>query len=336
MSRRICIVPGNIRGIGGPASFQRNLSTGLAQRGIAVTYDLNDEPYDAVLVINSTRQLPKLWRCKKRGIRIVQRLGSINRLQRYLPVGLQGRFLAEIRNLMMSWVRSSITDHIVYQSHFVKDRWEAGYGIAKVPSTVIYNGVDLGRFHPEGSRYQSGKELCIISVEGTQGADPFDIAIHLGLGLEKKGVRTELLIFGEQWKDGQVQADRYPFVSLRGVALHSELPHFYRGSALYISTDILTAGCPNSVLEALACGTPVLAYKVGVLPELLNETSGRCVDYQGDPWKGEPPRNREGLMDAALELLAEQERFRRGARRLAEERYELEQMVNDYIGALLG
>jgi len=286
---RICIVPGRIQGIGGPASFQRKLAAALTRRGIEVTYDLDNLPIDSVLVINGTRAIPKLWWLKKRGVRIVQRLGGINWLNRYLPVGVRGYILAEMRNLTMRLIRSSIADRIVYQSHFVKDWWTRECGESKVPSTVIYNGVDLALFNPDGPRYRSRAEICIISVEGTQGADPFDIAVQLGRSFEEMGRKVELLMFGTPWNNVQSRLGQYPFINFMGTVPNSELPYFYRGATFYLSTDIIAA-CPNSVIEALACGTLVVGFRAGALPEMLGALSDKwCVEYGRNPWRMEPP-----------------------------------------------
>ena len=101
---RICIVPGGM-GIGGPASFRRKLTAGLESRNIAVTFDLDDTPYDAVLVINGTRQLAKLLRCKRKGIRIVQRLGLPNNPRYHLTFGFKWYLNAIKPNWVMTFIR---------------------------------------------------------------------------------------------------------------------------------------------------------------------------------------------------------------------------------------
>jgi teichuronic acid biosynthesis glycosyltransferase TuaC len=53
-------------------------------------------------------------------------------------------------------------------------------------------------------------------------------------------------------------------------------------------------GCPNVVLEALACGRPVVTTNVGGIPEIMNETCGSLV----------PPRDPAALARALASVLA--------------------------------
>jgi glycosyltransferase involved in cell wall biosynthesis len=137
------------------------------------------------------------------------------------------------------------------------------------------------------------------------------------------------------WKLATPQPSTPAFVSQEGTVPNGELPYHYRGADLFVSTDVIAA-CPNSVIEALACGVPVLGFEAGVLPEMLDADSGLCVPYGADPWQWHPPKNTAGLVAAARQILADPLRFRRGARRLAEERYDLDQMVDRYLAVLEG
>ena len=71
-------------------SFQYKLADGLQARGIQVCQDLSDTPYQAVLVIGGTRALAGLWRLRRRGIPVVQRLDGMNWLHRLSGVRQAG------------------------------------------------------------------------------------------------------------------------------------------------------------------------------------------------------------------------------------------------------
>jgi teichuronic acid biosynthesis glycosyltransferase TuaC len=52
-------------------------------------------------------------------------------------------------------------------------------------------------------------------------------------------------------------------------------------------------GCPNVVLEALACGRPVVATRVGGIPEIMSDACGRLI----------PPRDADALAQALNAVL---------------------------------
>ncbi len=138
---KICIVP-FVEGLGGGASFRFKFEDGLRARGIDVTHDPN-QPVDATLVLAGTRNLLPLWKARRRGQRIVQRLDGINWVHRKRNTGLKHFLRAEYGNLNLSLIRSHIATNIIYQSEFSRSWWESWYGKTRVPGAIVHNGVDL-------------------------------------------------------------------------------------------------------------------------------------------------------------------------------------------------
>ena len=101
---RICMVP-KVHGVGGVVTFQAKLAAGLAQRGIQVCHDLDETPYDAVLLTSTTQDLLGLLRQRRRGVRIVQRLDGINWLHRRQPTGPRHYLRSEYGNRLLALLR---------------------------------------------------------------------------------------------------------------------------------------------------------------------------------------------------------------------------------------
>ncbi len=161
-----------------------------------------------------------------------------------------------------------------------------------------------------------------------------DWALALASGLSReKHMQVELVIAG------MAQPEVIPDPPGPGVEVHwlgevapDEIPDLDRSSHLLFAADLHPA-CPNSVIEAMACGLPVVSYNTGALPELVVGNAGRLAAYGSDPWRVEPP-DAGSLLDAALAVLAEPDRFRKGARQRAEDAFGLERMVEGYMTAL--
>lgn len=329
-------------------SFQRKLERSLAGRNIQVSYHLDDTPYQAVLVIGGTRQLLGLWRAKRQGIRIVQRLDGMNWLHRLRRTSARHYVRSEIGNWLLSLIRSRLADRIVYQSQFSRRWWERVHGSTKIDCTVIYNGVDLSVYTPLGPRnlpidrfrillvegslmggYEMGLEMAVNLVEGL---DARPKTAHSLSGLESS---IELMVVGRVENDVKQHWQRRSKIPIiwTGLVAQEQIPDIDRSAHMLYSADINPA-CPNSVIEALACGLPVLAYDTGALSELVTVSCGRIVPYGGDPWQLDQPDNLM-LVEGAMQILENQEMLSQNARQRAEEAFSVDQMVQEYLRVLL-
>ena len=336
MTERICVVP-RVSGVGGMVSFLHKFSEGALRRGVQVSNDLSDGPYSAVLVIGGTRQLPALLRARQRGARVVQRLDGLNWIQRVRPISLKHTLRAEYGNLVLALIRRFIAGRIVYQSGFSQGWWERRFGKLAKPSTVIYNGVDLQAYSP-GSPPAS-QVYRLLVVEGSLGGgyeNGLENAVRLAEGLAARGLPMQVQIVGEVSPALQAAWTARSSVPLlwSGLVRREQIPAFDRSAHLLFSADVHPA-CPNSVIEALACGLPVVAFETGSLCELVTPETGFVAPYGSDSWKLEPP-DVDGLVSGAQNVLADWPKFSRAARLRAENLFGLEHMLDQYLEALLG
>jgi glycosyltransferase involved in cell wall biosynthesis len=334
--KRICIIP-RVHGVGGMVSFLHKFSAGALARGVQVTTDLTDRPYQAVLVIGGTREIPALWRAKQRGVRVVQRLDGINWIQRIRPISLKHFLRAEYGNLILALIRRFVADRIVYQSDFSRAWWQARYGRLEKPFSVAHNGVDLQAYSPGDERPAGVYRLLV--VEGNLGGgyeDGLENAIHLAEGLAARGWPMEVLVVGQVAVALKTTWAARSGVPLRwaGLVERAQIPAQHRSAHLLFSADVHPA-CPNSVIEALACGLPVVSFDTGALAELVTPEAGFIAPYGSNSWKLEAP-DVAGLAAGAETVLRNWPAFSTAARQRAEAAFGLQSMVDRYLDVLLG
>jgi len=335
--KRVCLIP-TYSGVGGPASFQMRFTREAARQGVEVCTDLDDRPFDAVLVVGGTRQLGKLWQVRQSGVPIIQRLDGFNWMHRAAKASLPYRLRAEFRNLILRVIRRRMAARIVYQSEFVVRRWEQVFGRLDTPHEVIHNGIDLAQFSPEGPHERPAERFRIMLLEGTFHGG-FDFGLRLGLDLaaelaETHGLNIEVMAAGQISPKLVAKWDAYSRVPVTwlGVVDRAAIPDLHRSAHLYFSGELHPA-CPNAVIEALACGLPVAAFDTGALPEIVTGDAGRVVPYGADSWRLEMP-DIPALARAAAEILGDQPRFRLAARQRAEAGFDIRHTVSRYLEAI--
>jgi glycosyltransferase involved in cell wall biosynthesis len=318
-------------------SFLHKFSAGAQARGVQVVSELTDAPFDAVLVIGGARQVPLLYRIKQRGVRVVQRLDGINWIHKIRPISLKHSLRAEYGNLLLAFIRRFLADHIVYQSDFSRRWWDERFGMLSKPASVVHNGVDLDAYVPGGERPTGVYRLLV--VEGSLGGgyeNGLENAVRLAEGLAARGWPMEVQVVGEvspALRTFWVSLSRVP-LRWAGLVKREEIPALMRGAHLLFSADIHPA-CPNSVIEALACGLPVVSFDTGALAELVPPDCGFIAPYGSDSWKLEAPKM-TGLISGAEAVLKNWPKFSEAARRHAVTKLSLDGMVDRYLNVLLG
>ena len=165
-------------------------------------------------------------------------------------------------------------------------------GVTSEKVSVIPNGVDSSKFFPldkEEARSKIGlsleKRKIVVSVGHLTPNKGFDLLIKtIGELAEKSNEIPPLLVIVgggiyTQVLEALVQRLRLESsVYLVGAVPHDQLLWYYNAADL-VCLMSEKEGWPNVVLEALACGRPVLASRAGGIPEILTSSQvGNLVD----------------------------------------------------------
>lgn len=170
------------------------------------------------------------------------------------------------------------SNRIVVKSQDLSVKIEALIGKNKKTHTIM-NGVDQTKF-TSIDMLEARKELGLSVDE--------DFLVFIGNIQEEKGLEYLLKAFSQlRTKDIRLVVigsgpqkdalERYASsfdkdgnILFIGPKPHSEIP-LYLNAANGLCLPSLREGCPNIVLEALSCGTPVLASRVGAVPQIITD-----------------------------------------------------------------
>jgi glycosyltransferase involved in cell wall biosynthesis len=198
---------------------------------------------------------------------------------------------------------------------------------AAVRREVIPNGVDLEVFSP-GDRTQARQELgvagdALLVVFSAQGgrANEFKDFPTLEASLGRLGMPVLAVALGDA-VPGDEQVGRAKVRSV-GTVPSTEVARWLRAADVYVHPSRADT-FPSGVLEALACGAPVVASRVGGIPEQVCEQTGVLVE-PGDP---------AALAEAIESLVGDRERRTRMGTVAAQDaraRFSLERQVDDYL-----
>jgi glycosyltransferase involved in cell wall biosynthesis len=213
-------------------------------------------------------------------------------------------------------------EHVLYQSEFSKLSADTFLGEPRGSWEVLHNAVDTDLFTPAESLPVVGP-VVLLGGDQTQ-AYRLELALRTFALLASSEPDARLLVTGrlvsspDALLDQLGLRDRVEFV---GRYAQSEAPELIRRAHVLLHTKVKDP-CPSAVIEAMACGLPVVYAASGGTVELVGNEAGIGVPHP-DTWEEDVPPEPEALADAVTRTLAERERYAAAARARAVERFAL-------------
>ncbi len=178
-------------------------------------------------------------------------------------------------------------------------------GAKKQKTEVLYNGVDLERFKPaKRSKLKIRRTIGIpedsfvlLTVRRLVYKNGVDTLLESAKIAVEKNSHLLFLVIGSGPDHEKISAKIREYrleknFRLLGFVPDANLPHYYNAADLFVLPSKSGEGMPLVLLEAMACGLPVVATNVGGVPEIINRDCGKIV----------PPNDAANLAEALLEF----------------------------------
>ena len=162
------------------------------------------------------------------------------------------------------------------------------YGVPRQHIVVIPCGVDTAIFHPLATASTDAMQLpLIVCVARHEPVKNLELLLEACRTLRDRGVHFRCVMIGDGASHEELAATRARLnleaaVEMIGAAERGTvLAWLQRASVAVLSSH--NEGMPVSLMEAGACGVPVVATRVGGIPELIEDGVTGILTAAGDP-----------------------------------------------------
>ena len=146
------------------------------------------------------------------------------------------------------------------------------------PTKVIHNGIDLSVFRPTESdfrkKYHCEDKKILLGVSfGWSNRKGLDMFIDLANRLDS--ARCQIVLVGTNEATDALLPPQ--IISIHRTQDQKELAEIYSVADLFLNPTREDT-FPTVNMESLACGTPVLTFRTGGSPEIIDDACGAAVD----------------------------------------------------------
>jgi glycosyltransferase involved in cell wall biosynthesis len=166
---------------------------------------------------------------------------------------------------------------------FVRIRARERFSLTEARTCTIYNGVDVHRFRPPDKPVRAETPFRILTVASLIPEKGVDVLLRAAANLPL--AEWKLAIAGEGPEENALKRlaghlgidSRTKFLGLR-----DDVPELLRHADVFVHPAIWQEALGNTVLEGMASGRPVVASRVGGIPELAVDEQEALLVAPGD------------------------------------------------------
>jgi len=187
-----------------------------------------------------------------------------------------------------------IADHIICYTEVEKEKIEK-LGIDPRKISVIHNGVDTNLFAPIAAKKPNARKQIVWVGRYVPGKG-VDYLIEAFFRVQEKIPSARLVLVGDGPGKAVIEAKIKKLHLQSSVTLidylnNAELPHIYNQSDVVVLPSLME-GVPRTLLEAMACGIPVITTDLPHLQDIV-DGAGLVVS----------PKDPQALADAMITIL---------------------------------
>ena len=167
---------------------------------------------------------------------------------------------------------------IVTPSQWLADLVKQSF-LKEYPVQVIHNGIDLSVFRPMPSDFREkyhipeDKFVLLGVAFGWGKRKGLDVFVELSRRLDSE--KYQIVLVGTD--DAVDKTLPENILSIHRTQNQQELAEVYTAADLFVNPT-REENYPTVNMEAIACGTPVLTFRTGGSPEIVDEDTGAVVD----------------------------------------------------------
>lgn len=172
--------------------------------------------------------------------------------------------------------------HIVCPSNWLCSLSERSHLFSGFPHHVINNGINTEVFTYK-DKQASRKKLNISESE------KLILFVSQSISSKRKGIALLMETFNDDYFKsvkllalGQCDSRSYPSANIDFTGYISDksiLADYYNAADLFVIAS-LEDNLPNTILESLCCGTPVVGFNIGGIPELIQDGSNGIISRE--------------------------------------------------------